>query len=312
MNDALLIYDALKAIDARITTRCYGYTASAATIIAQAADVGCREISSNAMYLIHKSTCSIDGNAEKLASRAELLHKTDERLAQIYALHGGAEAEAFTTLMAENNGDGRWLTAEEAVEAGLADKIIDNLFVVGEVAESEQEDSFEADEVATTEELLPMAKACDCDVSTKQETRMVIGRVAHAIIRYLLGRVAYRWDEWMDKLEQKQKERAKQTKEVSTGASSSEVSTSSASSTEISTEISTGSATGDSTASEGGSLPQDSMPVAKGSRSVIGLSEGQRRVSATEIKPTEDPSMTRVHSLSNEKAYDEDAKMFSR
>ena len=312
VNDALLIYDALKAIDARITTRCYGYTASAATIIAQAADVGCREISSNAMYLIHKSTCSIDGNAEKLASRAELLHKTDERLAQIYALHGGAEAEAFATLMAENNGDGRWLTAEEAVEAGLADKIIDNLFVVGEVAESEQEDSFEADEVATTDELLPMAKACDCDVSAKQETRKAIGRVAHAIIRYLLGRVAYRWDEWMDKLEQKQKERAKQTKEASTGASSSEVSTSSASSTEISTEISTGSATGDSTASEGGSLPQDSMPVAKGSRSLIGLSEGQRRVSATEIKPTEDPSMTRVHSLSNEKAYDEDAKMFSR
>ena len=310
VNDALLIYDALKALDARITTRCYGYTASAATIIAQAADKGCREISSNAMYLIHKSTCSIDGNAEKLASRAELLHKTDERLAQIYALHGGAEAEAFATLMAENNGDGRWLTAEEAVEAGLADKIIDSLFIGGEIAESEQEESLEADEVATAEELLPMAKACDCDASTKQETRKAIGRVAHAIIRYLLGRVAYRWDEWMDKLEQKHKERAKQ-KEASSGASSgasSEVSTSSASST----EISTGSATGDSTASEGGSLPQDSMPVAKGSRSVIGLSEGQRRVLATEIKPTEDPSMTRVHSLSNEKAYDEDAKMFSR
>ena len=63
VNDALLIYEALQGLDARITTRCYGYTASAATIIAQAADEGCREISSNALYLIHNSTCAIEGNA---------------------------------------------------------------------------------------------------------------------------------------------------------------------------------------------------------------------------------------------------------
>ena len=31
VHDALLIYDALKSLDARIVTRCYGYTASAAT-----------------------------------------------------------------------------------------------------------------------------------------------------------------------------------------------------------------------------------------------------------------------------------------
>ena len=36
VNDALLIHDALRQLPARVTTRCYGYTASAATIIAQA------------------------------------------------------------------------------------------------------------------------------------------------------------------------------------------------------------------------------------------------------------------------------------
>ena len=35
VNDALLIHDALRQLPARVTTRCYGYTASAATIIAQ-------------------------------------------------------------------------------------------------------------------------------------------------------------------------------------------------------------------------------------------------------------------------------------
>ena len=55
VNDAMLIYEALVALDAKITTRCYGYTASAATIIAQAASQGCREIASSALYLIHMS-----------------------------------------------------------------------------------------------------------------------------------------------------------------------------------------------------------------------------------------------------------------
>ena len=42
-NDALLIYEALSSLDGHIVTRCYGYTASAATVIAQAASEGCRE-----------------------------------------------------------------------------------------------------------------------------------------------------------------------------------------------------------------------------------------------------------------------------
>ena len=44
VNDALLIHDALRSLGGRITTRCYGYTASAATVIAQAASPGCREL----------------------------------------------------------------------------------------------------------------------------------------------------------------------------------------------------------------------------------------------------------------------------
>ena len=53
VNDALLIYDALSASGAVVTTRCMGYVASAATIIAQAASPGRREISASAMYLVH-------------------------------------------------------------------------------------------------------------------------------------------------------------------------------------------------------------------------------------------------------------------
>ena len=126
VNDALLIHDALRSLPGRITTRCYGYTASAATIIAQAASPGCREISANALYLIHNSICTSEGNAAELAAKVELLRQTDARIAGLYAARSGRPVGEFEALMAENNGNGRWLSPEEAVAAGLADTVTDN------------------------------------------------------------------------------------------------------------------------------------------------------------------------------------------
>ena len=125
VNDALLIHDALRQLPARVTTRCYGYTASAATIIAQAASEGCRLLSANALYLIHTAICSTEGNAAEIAGKIDLLHQTDARIAAVYASRSGRPAAEFEALMAENNGNGRWLAPEEAVAAGLADKVVE-------------------------------------------------------------------------------------------------------------------------------------------------------------------------------------------
>lgn len=124
VNDALLIYEALVALDAKITTRCFGYTASAATIIAQAASEGCREIASSALYLVHMSSSAIEGNASDLVERIDLLKKTDDRIASLYAARSNRNKEEFVTLMKQNGGRGRWLAPEEVLKAGLADVII--------------------------------------------------------------------------------------------------------------------------------------------------------------------------------------------
>ncbi|MBQ8864230.1 MAG: Clp protease ClpP [Rikenellaceae bacterium] len=124
VEDALLIYDALRGLDAKVTTRCAGYVASAATIIAQAASKGCREIAPEALYLIHRSAMAVEGDADTMRHNAELLDKTDGRIAQIYAEHTADHTpEDFLRLMGENNGCGRWLTPQEALEAGLVDHI---------------------------------------------------------------------------------------------------------------------------------------------------------------------------------------------
>ena len=123
VNDAILIYEALRATGAHITTCCYGYTASAATIVAQAASEGCRLIAPSPLYLIHNSLCSTEGNAEELQAEVEMLRQTDRRIAEIYASRSGHDVEEIMALMAENGGRGRWLSPAECITAGLVDRI---------------------------------------------------------------------------------------------------------------------------------------------------------------------------------------------
>lgn len=123
MGDALLIYDALRSLPGRVVTRCCGYAASAATVIAQAASPGCRELAPGTLYLVHRSQSSAEGTADSMCAAREMLEKTDLRIARIYASHGGGTERRYRELMDANGGRGRWLTAEEAVAAGLADSV---------------------------------------------------------------------------------------------------------------------------------------------------------------------------------------------
>ena len=290
VNDALLIYDTLKSLDARITTRCYGYTASAATIIAQAADEGQREISDNAMYLIHRSTCSTDGNASSLESKAELLRTTDEQLARLYAERSGRDAEFFAELMAENGGEGRWLTATEAVEAGLADTIIDNQSVASE------------------------------DLASDTAPQVKDSTTAGDIVRYLLTRLAYRIEEWIDRLYEKhqakreakraEKEAEKAEKEAAKSEPAPEPEQEAADSPDVAPDV-----TPDVTPDASPEQSEEALPkatLAAPSRSAIAFDEGQRRYAATDVKPTEDPSMNQPTVSANSRAYADDARAFGK
>lgn len=137
VNDALLIYDALQGVR-NVETICYGYCASAATIIAQAAGKGNRKMSANGLYLIHQASTTADGNANDLDAKADLLKKTDERIAAIYAAASGRPAEEFVALMGENAGKGKWLSAEEALAAGLIDSIINSTTINNKFNPEEQ------------------------------------------------------------------------------------------------------------------------------------------------------------------------------
>lgn len=114
---ARAIQAAMDAHDGEITAYVDGYAASAASLIAVAAD-RC-VMASGAFMMIHKAWTIAMGNADEFLASAELLEKIDGSLADTYAAKAGSDAEGFAEQMRAET----WFTAQEAVDAGLADEI---------------------------------------------------------------------------------------------------------------------------------------------------------------------------------------------
>lgn len=122
VSHALLIHDSLCELEGNVTTVCYGYTASAATLIAQAGKT--RQISNNALYLIHQCSTVVRGNIADLKDSIDTMEKTNQRIVNIYATRTGKPAEHFREIIDRKNGNGEWLSPEDTVKSGLADEII--------------------------------------------------------------------------------------------------------------------------------------------------------------------------------------------
>jgi ATP-dependent Clp endopeptidase proteolytic subunit ClpP len=114
----IAIYNALRAHPARVTTRVDSLAASAASLIVQAGDR--RVILSAGQLMIHNVWGIVIGDADDMRGMADLLEKQNTVVASIYAEHTDTAAEEWLELMATET----WYTAEEAVDAGLADEVV--------------------------------------------------------------------------------------------------------------------------------------------------------------------------------------------
>ncbi|WP_063039711.1 head maturation protease, ClpP-related [Nocardia pseudovaccinii] len=115
--DGLAIMNALRAHPAQITTSVEGLAASAASFIAMAGDdVIMRP---GAEMMIHNAWGICVGNAVDMRELADQLDRTSSNLASIYAERAGGEVADWQAAMNAET----WYSAEEAVEAGLADRV---------------------------------------------------------------------------------------------------------------------------------------------------------------------------------------------
>ncbi|MDP2358011.1 MAG: Clp protease ClpP [Beijerinckiaceae bacterium] len=108
---------AMREHNGQIIAHVDGYAASAASLIAVSAN---RAIMAEGSFLmIHKAWTLGYGNANDLIATAALLDKIDGSLAETYARKSGGDVAEFTRMMAEET----WFSAQEAVEARLADEM---------------------------------------------------------------------------------------------------------------------------------------------------------------------------------------------
>jgi ATP-dependent protease ClpP protease subunit len=108
---------AIRDTGAKVVAYIDGVAASAATVIATAADEAI--IADGAMYMIHKAWASATANADEMRELAGLLDKVDVTMCAQYSKKTGIpESEVMEMMRAET-----WFTSDQAVEKGFASAI---------------------------------------------------------------------------------------------------------------------------------------------------------------------------------------------
>lgn len=113
------IYTLLSQHSGRVTVNIQGLAASAASVIAMAGDVV--HISPTAQIMIHKAWTIADGNADDMAHTSEFLDGIDDSIMNAYVAKTGLDKSELSNMMAKET----WLTANQAVDYGFADDVMD-------------------------------------------------------------------------------------------------------------------------------------------------------------------------------------------
>lgn len=113
------IYTLLAQHPGKVIVNIQGLAASSASFIAMAGDE--IRISPTAQIMIHKAWTGAVGNADDMSHQAEVLEGIDNSIMSAYINKTGLDKEELSNLMAKET----WMTAQQAVDMGFADEIMD-------------------------------------------------------------------------------------------------------------------------------------------------------------------------------------------
>jgi ATP-dependent Clp protease, protease subunit len=118
------IWDQIKMISSPVTTVVTGLAASMGSILSLCAGRGRRLCTPNARFLIHQPSIhgGLRGQASDLEIHAREILKTRARIVQLYVDATGKDRDTIAAAIERDT----WLSAEEAKDFGLIDKIITN------------------------------------------------------------------------------------------------------------------------------------------------------------------------------------------
>lgn len=113
------IYNMLLSHEGGVTVRVVGMAASAASVIAMAADQGELIMTQASMMIIHNPWTCARGDADGLREQADVLDMIRDILVEIYMRRFNGTEDALRTMLAEEI----WLTPARALELGLCDQV---------------------------------------------------------------------------------------------------------------------------------------------------------------------------------------------
>lgn len=125
VSAGLGVYDTMQFIRPKVATYCIGMAASMGSLLLMAGDKGKRHVLPNGRVLLHQPLMGgvMQGQATDLGIQAKEMIKTRERLYRIMGEHTGQTQEKI----AEDCERDKWLDAEETVEYGVADSVLQHL-----------------------------------------------------------------------------------------------------------------------------------------------------------------------------------------
>lgn len=117
----MAIYDTMQYIKADVSTICIGMAASMGAFLLAAGTKGKRLALPHSEIMIHQPSGGAQGQCSDIKIRADLLLRTRDTLNRILAERTGKPIETIEKDTERDN----FMTAEQALEYGLIDRIID-------------------------------------------------------------------------------------------------------------------------------------------------------------------------------------------
>ncbi len=122
VTSALSILDTMRYIKCDVSTLCIGQACSAGSLLLSSGTKGKRYVLPNARVMIHQPSGGAQGQATDIEIHAREILNLRERLNKIYADNTGQDIETINKAMERD----RFMSAEDALEFGLVDKIIES------------------------------------------------------------------------------------------------------------------------------------------------------------------------------------------
>ena len=118
----MAIYDTMQYVKCDVSTICIGMAASMGAFLLAGGTKGKRMALPNAEIMIHQPSGGAKGQATEIEIAAKHILRTKEKLNKILAANTGRDYEVIAADTERDN----WKTAQEALEYGLIDKVIEN------------------------------------------------------------------------------------------------------------------------------------------------------------------------------------------